>query len=64
MAHSHTARIASCGELRVAGDETLSAVGLSEGVDLGAVLDAWPECARILTLTGEIEYIKPKKRVY
>jgi PAS domain S-box-containing protein len=28
-------------------------------VDLGAVLDAWPECARVLTLSGEILHVNP-----
>jgi PAS domain S-box-containing protein len=28
-------------------------------VDLAAVLDAWPECARVLTLSGEIVHVNP-----
>jgi PAS domain S-box-containing protein len=28
-------------------------------VDLAAVLDAWPECARVLTPSGEIVYVNP-----
>jgi len=28
-------------------------------VDLGAILDAWPECARVLSLAGEILYVNP-----
>ncbi|MFZ5721096.1 MAG: PAS domain-containing protein [Pseudomonadota bacterium] len=28
-------------------------------VDLTAVLDAWPECARVLTLSGEIVHVNP-----
>jgi PAS domain S-box-containing protein len=32
---------------------------LSGAVDLTAVLDAWPECARVLSVSGEILYINP-----
>ena len=28
-------------------------------VDLAAVLDAWPECARVLTPAGEIVHVNP-----
>ncbi|HEX7947009.1 MAG TPA: PAS domain-containing protein, partial [Phenylobacterium sp.] len=28
-------------------------------VDLDAVLDAWPECARVLSLSGEIIHVNP-----
>ena len=28
-------------------------------VDLDAVLDAWPECARVLSLSGEILHVNP-----
>jgi PAS domain S-box-containing protein len=32
---------------------------LTGTVDLTAVLDAWPECARVLTLSGEIVHVNP-----
>jgi len=38
-------------------DEATPALGGS--VDLTAVLDAWPECARVLSLSGEIIHINP-----
>ncbi|MEW5686976.1 MAG: PAS domain-containing protein [Pseudomonadota bacterium] len=28
-------------------------------VDLGAILDAWPDCARVLSLSGEILHVNP-----
>jgi len=31
-------------------------------VDLAAILDAWPECARLLSLSGEILYVNPAGR--
>ena len=41
------------------GDEAqISAMGVG-AVDLAAVLDAWPECARVLTPAGEILHVNP-----
>src|SRR5688500_1911919 len=41
------------------GDEA-QALPLAMGtVDLAAVLDAWPECARVLTPAGEVVHVNP-----
>jgi len=41
------------------GDEALPPALSLGAVDLAAVLDAWPECARVLTPSGEITYVNP-----
>jgi len=40
-------------------EETTQPPALGGSVDLTAVLDAWPECARVLSLSGEILHINP-----
>ena len=42
----------------MSGDAQPPALGVGS-VDLAAVLDAWPECARVLTLSGEIVHVNP-----
>jgi PAS domain S-box-containing protein len=43
---------------RVSGDAQAPAPGVGS-VDLAAVLEAWPEAARVLTLSGEILHVNP-----
>jgi PAS domain S-box-containing protein len=41
------------------GEDTGGGEPVFGSVDLDAVLDAWPECARVLSLSGEIIHINP-----
>ncbi|WP_293900087.1 PAS domain-containing sensor histidine kinase [Phenylobacterium sp.] len=43
----------------MAAEETAARAPVFGSVDLEAVLDAWPECARVLTPAGEIVHLNP-----
>jgi PAS domain S-box-containing protein len=43
----------------VVGEDTGGSEPVFGSVDLDAVLDAWPECARVLSLSGEIIHVNP-----
>ncbi|PZQ60233.1 MAG: hybrid sensor histidine kinase/response regulator [Phenylobacterium zucineum] len=43
----------------MAGDSSQTAPLGPGSVDLGAILDAWPDCARVLSLSGEILHVNP-----
>ena len=43
----------------MAGADTAGRAPVFGSVDLDAVLDAWPECARVLSLSGEIIHVNP-----